>query len=157
MSEYLVQGETLTALADAFRAKTGSADSFTLQQMTDMVENVGVSAPPTYYFEFHTFEEKTDSYTVAHNLGFVPEYACFFQFPYELEVGESIPIASGKNFVAGLAYNKEIYTAQVDGSTFQFVKGVTLCSSLDETEATFTPYGKFAAGYTYGFLLWGKP
>lgn len=157
MSEYLVKGETLTALADAFRAKTGSSDSFTIQQMTNMVENGGVSAPPTYYFEFATFDAKTASYTINHNLGFVPQYACYFVFPYELEPGEDIEKPSGMRFAGGVAYRDDIYYSYLYNDTFQFTKGVTLCKSISDTQAVISPYGSFQTGYTYGFVFWGKP
>ena len=40
MADYLVQGESLTAIADAIRAKDGSADKLTLAQMPEKIANI---------------------------------------------------------------------------------------------------------------------
>lgn len=40
MAEYLVQDKSLTAIADAIRAKDGSADKLTLAQMPDRIANI---------------------------------------------------------------------------------------------------------------------
>lgn len=38
--EYLVQGASLTAIADAIRAKDGSTDKLTLAQMPEKITNI---------------------------------------------------------------------------------------------------------------------
>lgn len=40
MAEYLVQGESLTAVADAIRAKDGSTDKLTLAQMPEKITSI---------------------------------------------------------------------------------------------------------------------
>lgn len=48
MSEYLIQGETLTGIADAIRAKTGSSDAITVGEMATAIGSItsgGSSAP----------------------------------------------------------------------------------------------------------------
>jgi hypothetical protein len=41
MSKYIIQGETLTNIADAIRSKTGSTDPFTPAEMADAVSRLG--------------------------------------------------------------------------------------------------------------------
>lgn len=40
MADYLVQGESLTAVADAIRAKNGGTDAMTLAQMPEKIANI---------------------------------------------------------------------------------------------------------------------
>lgn len=40
MSEYIVQGESLTLIADAIRAKTGATDTITLAQMPELINGI---------------------------------------------------------------------------------------------------------------------
>ena len=40
MADYLVQGESLTAIADAIRAKNGGTDAMTLAQMPEKIANI---------------------------------------------------------------------------------------------------------------------
>ena len=45
MSEYMIQGETLTAIADAIRSKTETTDSLTPMEMVAAIENLSSSSP----------------------------------------------------------------------------------------------------------------
>lgn len=48
MAEYLIQGESLTAIADAIRSKTNDTDSLSLSEMPDAISNIetgGVELP----------------------------------------------------------------------------------------------------------------
>jgi hypothetical protein len=42
MSQYLIQDTTLIALADAIRAKTGTSEDLTLEQMIAAIESMNV-------------------------------------------------------------------------------------------------------------------
>ena len=46
MSDYMIQGETLTGIADAIRSKAGLSQAFTPAEMIDAIENmeIGTSA-----------------------------------------------------------------------------------------------------------------
>ena len=46
MSEYLIQGATLSGIADAIRAKTGGADPIVVSDMASQIEAISVKADP---------------------------------------------------------------------------------------------------------------
>lgn len=80
--EYMIQGETLTAIADAIRGKTGGSDPIEPGQMANEITNIpaggggmpegvtalasGIIAPTSNI---------TSDYTVTHNLGKTPDFA----------------------------------------------------------------------------------
>ena len=43
MAEYKIQGETLTAIADAIRSKVGATAKLTPEQMAAVIESVNIS------------------------------------------------------------------------------------------------------------------
>lgn len=63
MSEYLIQGDTLSAIADAIRAKTGKSDAMTPQQMPGEIEGIsGGNAEPTIYTTMRFIEPPENLY-----------------------------------------------------------------------------------------------
>lgn len=151
--EHMGVNEKMTAIADAIRSKTGGTEPLNLDAMAQAINGFSL-ANANYYFEFATFDAKTASYTIQHDMGITPGYACYFMFPYELEPGESLDKPFGMRFAGGVAYRDDIYYSYLFGETFQFTKGATLCTSISDTQAVISPYGQFQAGYTYGFIFW---
>ena len=47
MAEYLIKGETLTAIADAFRNKTGTTASLSLDAMAITIDNMVIKTTTT--------------------------------------------------------------------------------------------------------------
>lgn len=82
MAEYMIQGETLTAIADAIRGKTGGTSPIDPAQMANEITNIpasggglpeGISALASGII-VPTSNISSD-YTVTHNLGKRPDFA----------------------------------------------------------------------------------
>lgn len=151
---YLIQSETLTALGEAIRAKTGSTELLTLAQMADTIGQVDIGGVPTYYFEYATFDTYSPDYTIHHDLGVVPTFACYFVFPLGLQEGQEWSKPNGMCWCAGYVMNKKIYLIKGQDGSVMCTTGTTVCSAVSDTEVTFSPYLNFKGGYTYGFLVW---
>ena len=93
MSEYLIQGETLTAIADAIRSKTDSTETYTPGQMIDLIKSIKLESVD--FSNFYPFtkgksgsitlaEAKTDSFSFSHLLGIPPRFAILYQADDEL-------------------------------------------------------------------------
>lgn len=93
MSEYLIQGETLTAIADAIRSKTDSTETYTPGQMIDLIRSIKLESVD--FSNFYPFtkgksgsitlaEAKTDSFSLHHSLGIPPRFAILYQADDEL-------------------------------------------------------------------------
>ena len=147
--------EKMTQLADAIRAQAGITSKLTLDGMINTVSQIGGSAPvKRYCFTTNTFETYTPSFTMQHDLGVVPTFACYFVFPLGLEEGEDWSKPNGMCWCAGYVYNKNIYLIKGQDGSVMSTTGTTVCSSVSETEVTFSPYLNFKGGYTYAFIVW---
>lgn len=87
MSDYLIQGETLTAIGDAIRAKTGSSAQLTPVQMATEIAGIQTGGSVKITTGTYAVEEETtlpissssnDVITIEHNLGVVPDIFLFF-------------------------------------------------------------------------------
>ena len=79
MSEYLIQDITLSAIADAIRAKTGTAEQLTPEQMISAIANIqaGGGGDDSNYKEF--VERTTANPTLPSDLTKIVDYA-FYEF-----------------------------------------------------------------------------
>ena len=79
MSEYLIQDTTLSAIADAIRAKTGTAERLTPEQMIAAITNIqsGGGGDDNNYKEF--VERTTANPTLPSDLTKIVDYA-FYEF-----------------------------------------------------------------------------
>ena len=79
MSEYLIQDTTLSAIADAIRAKTGTAEQLTPEQMIAAITNIqsGGGGDDSNYKEF--VERTTANPTLPSDLTKIVDYA-FYEF-----------------------------------------------------------------------------
>ena len=82
MAEYMIQGETLSSIADAIRGKTGGTDPISPEQMAAEIGNIqagggglpdGISALASGIIA--PTSNVTTDFTVEHNLGKIPEFA----------------------------------------------------------------------------------
>lgn len=78
MSNYLIQGETLTAIADVIRAKTGGVDLMTPEAMAAAI--AGISGSPEGIDKIDggvftmTSTHSSGDYEIEHNLGVYPDF-----------------------------------------------------------------------------------
>ena len=79
MSEYLIQDTTLSAIADAIRAKTGTAEQLTPEQMIAAIANIqsGGGGDDSNYKEF--VERTTANPTLPSDLTKIVDYS-FYEF-----------------------------------------------------------------------------
>ena len=145
--------EKMTAIADAIREKTGGTEPIGLDEMAAAVSDMRLSNG-NYYFEFATFDTYAPSYTIQHDLGVVPTFACYFVFPLGLQEGQEWSKPNGMCWCAGYVMNKKIYLIKGQDGSVMCTTGTTVCSAVSDTEVTFSPYLNFKGGYTYAFLVW---
>lgn len=80
MSNYIIQGETLTSIADAIRSKTGSTDAISVGDMASSIEGIesGSAVSNTGSFTLDTdftLGQTTDTlYSIEHGLKCVPDF-----------------------------------------------------------------------------------
>lgn len=81
MSEYLIQGETLTAIADAIRAKTAVENDIPTTAMAEEIMSIATTMLPgnitalaTGEFTLFVNPSEIYGYTITHNLGVVPNF-----------------------------------------------------------------------------------
>ena len=145
--------EKMTAIADAIREKTGGTELIGLDEMAGAVADMRLSNG-NYYFETATFAANTQHYTIQHDLGEVPVFACYFVFPLGVAEGQEWNKPSGMCWCAGYVMNKKIYLVKGQDGSVMASTGSTVCSAVSATETTFSPYLSFKGGFTYAFLVW---
>lgn len=82
MAEYMIQGDTLSAIANAIRGKTGGSDPISPEQMATEISNIasgggglpeGISAIASGILA--PTSNVTADFSIEHNLGKIPEFA----------------------------------------------------------------------------------
>lgn len=81
MSEYLIQGETLTSIADAIRAKTGGTEVIAASGFAEAIAAIQSGGASDVKMGTFTLTEGVQTYTVAHNLGKMPSFAICLLMP----------------------------------------------------------------------------
>lgn len=100
MSEYVIQGETLTAIADAIRAKRDSVASIPTTSMAEeILAIVGGSAVASGVFTTEK-DYTTEGPEITHDLGIVPD---FFVWVIDDDISS---IAAAHNVICGVSIVK---------------------------------------------------
>lgn len=73
MSEYLIQGETLTAIADAVRSKTGETSPIPINEMADRIGKIDMPSGSSVKIAIGTITTDGGPIVVEHGLGVVPD------------------------------------------------------------------------------------
>lgn len=170
MAEYMIQGETLTAIANAIREKTGGTANLSPEQMAAEISNIsaggalpiGISALASGTYT--SASNASGDLTITHNLGKVPNFAILLLCDdISTNIGPALAIL----------YYFQLYKPIYDGSNYYNVRGnacyigssgtlnTTNVSSTDDslapTENTVTfkghSTGRINAGSTYRWVV----
>jgi hypothetical protein len=92
MAEYLIQGETLTNIANAVREKTGENETIKLSQLASKISNI--STGTTVQRKTGSFTTNTSGKATISDVGFQPDLVYVWTFNYGgYEEGFAIPFA----------------------------------------------------------------
>lgn len=164
MAEYMIQGETLTAIADAIRGKTGGASPIDPAQMAAEISNIsaggglpaGISAVSVGTYT--PASETTSSAKIPHGLGDVPNFVVMY-------ADGLVTSADFATYICAFAGIPQLLEAGVgvrmyrhgsaNGSSFN--NGATLAYESAYTNTTFmvaqSSSYKLKAGTTYKFVV----
>lgn len=131
MSNYLIQGETLTAIAEAIRTKTEGTDLMTPEAMVSAIAGLGGGLPTNIKAitagVYTPPQQMSDTVSITHNLGVQPDFVLF--------------IRSG-DAITGSGYSHMLYTEIVrrvwrsNSTTMLASQVIVYHSSSDTTYST---------------------
>lgn len=163
MSEYIIQGDTLTAIADAIREKTETSDMVAAADMARLISNIGAD----YVSGTITLSANATSMTIEHNLGRKPVIMVIWHYStsvYTMENGTAyqmymnIACADGTQFYAnysgGKPNMKTFDDCSMYSTTAHSLKGFIY--GVNETTASLGRLASsafFPSGVTYKWVV----
>lgn len=146
MSEYLIQGDTMTAIADAVRAAKGKSGTATSTTFTpsDIVTQIN-NLPIAHYFKSMTGGSFTNttgasitsSYTITHNLGYAPHFVYVWTRDYtgqESNFVSSLPAMISVKYINNFSYiTNTTNVRRVGWYTFDYIPKSTPYSPYTTT------------------------
>ena len=147
MAEYLIQGDTLTAIANAIRAKTGDTAMMTAADMAGLIEGISTGGEYVATTGTKTWSSLTGmssgSTVVTHNLGAKPDIFAIWVTTDDVTGG-----LSNRGIFDDIAGNSAVIWVYFGGDT----------SSFSESGNNFSydanvVYGR-GSGQMYGTYRW---
>lgn len=136
MTRYFVEGDSLTAIADAIRAHTGGTDLLTLDGMAEAIASIEAGGGGSNFFITEVVpSENIQGYAyveITHTLGAIPDFALVAWRAYDVSTIQTNAVYGG-------------FAARTADSAAKFVSG---CMSVDVDGAVWSATARLGRGNT---------